>query len=245
VLGGIGVVFGAIGVGLGINAAARGGSAERRLAALSAPGGPLQDAQVREIAEFAQEKKRKKKLGGAIGITAGAGAIAAGTLALVAVGVSTFGIGALVLGLGMASVGLGLVIGKWIHRRNKRKAFSAKLDGIAADMLKAARKENPPGPLRAQIADLGVVVADWTDRAAVDGQQAALAAALAQRVDSRRTLMAESLVAYLTGPPTPAMFDAELVLAALHIDAATVRGLIATEGVPTAVARVADKMKSW
>jgi hypothetical protein len=243
-LGAVGVVFGAIGVGLGINAIARGHSAETRLKKL-VEDGKISDEQVGEIARFAKEKKRKKKLGGMIGTTVGVAAIAAGTLALVALGVSTMGIGALVLGLGVALIGLGLVLGKFIHRKKKRKAFEAKIAGIAQEMLGAAREDDPGGPLRQQVADLGITIADWNDDAEVNAQAGPLAAALGQRVASRRELMAMSLVNYVVGPPSAAMFDAELVLAALHLDADEVRQIAQEKGLATAQARVADKMKSW
>ena len=243
-LGAIGVVFGAIGVGLGINAIARGKSAEGRLKKL-VEDGQISDEQVGEIAKFAKEKKRKKKLGGMVGTAVGVAAIAAGTLALVALGVSTMGIGALVLGLGVALIGLGVVLGKFIHRKKKRKAFEAKIVGIAQDMLDAAREDDPGGPLRQQVADLGVTIADWNDEAAVNAQLGTLTAALGQRVQSRRELMAMSLVNYVVGPPSAAMFDAELVLAALHLDADKVRKIAQEKGLATAQARVADKMKSW
>lgn len=72
-----------------------------------------------------------------------------------------------------------------------------------------------------------------------------MAAALAQRVASRRMLMAQALVDYVVGPASATMFDAELVLTTLHLEAHEVQRIARQDGVETAVARVADKMKSW
>jgi hypothetical protein len=112
-------------------------------------------------------------------------------------------------------------------------------------MLAAARHEFPGGPLRLVVADYGVAVADWNDPQQVRDQRPAMAAALAQRVASRRMLMAQALVDYVVGPASATMFDAELVLTALHLEAHEVQRIARRDGVETAVARVADTMKSW
>ena len=62
----------------------------------------LEDDKIRRIAQYAQEKKRKKKWGGAITITAGVAAVAAGILGIVALSVATLGVGAAILGIGAA-----------------------------------------------------------------------------------------------------------------------------------------------
>jgi hypothetical protein len=243
VAGAVGVVFGLASMALGAKAAAKGAGAEARLKKL-VDDGVITDAQVAKMSAFAQEKKRKKKWGGGITGTVGVAGLGAGAIGIVAVSIATFGAAAVVAGIGAALMGLGVVIGKWIHKRRKRKAFQGKIPDLANDLLAQGSDERGVGPIRRQIAAMGVEV-NWDSPAAIAAASDGVATALRDRVKSRREFIALELVAYLTGPASVAMFDAEKVIEALHLDAGEIRDLVAAGKAPTAQERVAAKMASW
>lgn len=231
-----GYVFGGIGLVLGGRAIVLGHQTERRLKDL-VDSGAIKDKKLREVAGYAKNKQRIKKLRGGVTLAIGTSAILAAALASGFVGV---GLGSL-----FALVGVGLVLWKWWHKRHKRSLFQAGIPGVAKAMLQEASMEGPSGHQRALISSMGLTVSDWNDARAVQAQEPALERALAERVGSRRKLMARSLVVQLIGGDALATDNAGRILAALGVSAEEVQRVIAEGGVDAAIERVADKMRSW
>lgn len=234
VAGSLGVVFGAIAVGLGVHAWRRGAAKEAELGELVEGG---LEAPVEHVATYAKEKKRKKKWGGAMTATLGTGAAIAGILGLVALGAATMGLGAAILGIGMAAAGLAVVFGKFIHKRRKRKAFAARIDALANQLVEEARGDQ--GEAAAEM------LRAWEVEPTADDAAPKTATVLRERVHSTRDLMAARLLALLTGPPSAAAFDAERVVRTLGLDPEALRRKVVEDAPATAQDRIAAKMQSW
>jgi hypothetical protein len=234
---GLGVVFGSIGMALGIKAAVLGGSSERELKAL---GPTLGSSEMREATAYAAHKKGKKQLGGvAVGL-GGALGLTAGVVGLVALSVATLGVGAAVLGIAAAVVGLGFLIGKYIHRRRKRAKFA---EALAHGLVDAANDGSDVAAQKAACAELDTRGFDrtalGTDREAAE--TAKLGSVFAQEGANRRADIAATVYRALVGADVADQVDAERVVEALHLKPVKVRALPAD----VAQAKIASKMASW
>ncbi|MCF8298333.1 MAG: DUF4157 domain-containing protein [Saprospiraceae bacterium] len=238
IAGPIGILFGAIGMFLGIRAAWRGYSSEKKLKKLIPS---LKQEKVKRIAEFAMEKKRKKKWGGAITAIAGAAAVAGGILGVIAISVSTLGVGAAIMGIGAALIGLGIGIGKLIHRARKRKAWKAKM----AAMVTEAVKNNESGAFPDNLMSLGRIVLDAKDKKTKKTAQKNLEDGCVKMAESRRQLLALDSVRYLVSGSPGEKYEASLVMEALKLKPDEIKKVAVEKGENSAASMVARKMKSW
>ncbi|GLR17007.1 eCIS core domain-containing protein [Portibacter lacus] len=238
-LGPVGILFGAIGVFLGIKAIYRGYKSEKALANLLPT---LETEKIKTIARFAKEKKRKKKLGGAITAIAGGAAIAGGILGIVALSITTLGIGAAILGIGAALIGLGIVIGKIVQHFKKRAAWRHKM----ADAVKGAVGQGETGAFPQHLMDLGAAAIAAKDNDADEGAaNKALEDACVEMAESRRELLSQEAVHfYFDGNPKE-KYEALLVIEALNITKEKIERIEKRKGRKGAVSLVSKKMKSW
>ncbi|MBD8080737.1 hypothetical protein [Cellulosimicrobium arenosum] len=227
--GGLGILFGLIGVGMGAKATYRGRTSWKELRDLSARLGGLDD-DVRShlmagIADHGAAQKRRKMWGGLGAMSLGSVAMIAGALSIAAaltagITAGTLGIGAAVIGIAAAIFGLGLLIGRWVHKRNKRKKWQDTADAGAAKLVSSAGQTKDAvlrTEARATIAALGL------DPTADAGQLTAdIARVLHTEVTSGRKLIAFQVLHYLTSGVPSESVQAGLVLEALHVDPAKV-----------------------
>ena len=232
-LGPVGIIFGAVGVFLGVKAIYRGYKSEKALANLLLN---LETEKIKNIARFAKEKKRKKKLGGAIT------AIAGGILGIVALSVTTLVVAAAILGIGAALIGLSIVAGKIIHYFRKRVAWRKKMPGA----ITAAVENGDTGAFPDSLMQLGnaAVAAKKTSGADTRSAGKALEDACVELADSRRELLAqEAVLFYFEGSPKE-KFEATLVIEALKIKPEKLDKIESKKGRAGAVSLLAKKMKS-
>jgi hypothetical protein len=239
VAGPLGIICGLIGVGLGIRVAWRGYDSEKKLRKLIPT---LEQRKVREIAEFAAEKKRKKKWGGAIVITAGVAAVLAGALGIAALSVATLGIGAAILGIGAALIGLGIGIGKLIHRARKRRKWRAKMAALVLAAVDNGERDAFPG----NIIERGAAVRRHQEgendhRIAMKALQDDCVA----MAESRRSLLALDAVRFLRDGTPGEKYESTLVIEALKLKPDEVLDTASRSGEDAAASLVARKMRSW
>ena len=235
--GAVGALFGAIGMALGIRAFLRGKAKEKELAGLIPT---LDSGRAREIAEYAQAQKKKKKVRGKLTAIAGATAVGAGLLGMIAVSVTTLGLAAVIVGIGAALLGLGIGIYKWYRSSSKRRQ---ERDQLAQGIMEAVS-----GGDTSSLGDIDAGILDMARRANETGGKKdfnALSNALKAVAQSRRAQAADAALDLLVQGGPADRFDAELVVEALGLKSDELRGYV-TEGKPnTARDRIMRKMKSW
>jgi hypothetical protein len=239
----LGIVFGLVGLGVGLHAMWRGDLKRKELKALIPS---LSHAESKQIAAYAAAQKRKKKLGGGMVAVIGGAAILAGVAGLVALSVASMGIGAAVLGIGIAALGIGLLVGKWVHKRNKRAKAKNALKELAAGLVEgvvsgdAAAKKNAEESIRSYGADPAQI-------AKTDEKQftKSLVEAMSAQAMSKRAEMAEKTVNYLVSGSPSQQFDAEMIVETLGLKPEKLRSRVAAGNAATAKDRVMRKLSSW
>lgn len=237
--GPLGILFGLVGMALGVRAAWNGYHSEKELNRLI-PG--LDNTDVRKIARYAAEQKRKKKWGGAITTTVGVAAVIGGVVGIAALSILTLGIGAAILGIGAALMGLGVVIGKIYHHYKKRKKWRDNMASLVLAAVSAGRADAFPSELMS----LGAAVAPLAEGSSARKQaMKALTAGCVKFAESRRQLMANQTIEYLVHGSPAARYDVSMVVSALKLDPEDLRQKALDRGQKTAASLVARKLKSW
>ena len=237
VIGGVlGLFFGAIGIFLGVKNTIRANQSKKKLKDAKSK---VSNSELEAIAEYAINQKEKKALRNTAAAVGGLAAIGAGVIGLIALSVATFGVAAIVAGIGAALIGLGIlgyrIIHNWRKRKAERKAF--------ADQLIAAVQggEEDAAQARQVITGVGMDPA----QAGNPGFRDNLAGKLKAYVKSKRTRMAEGLIkSLIVGKPSE-VFDSELILGALGLDAEEIRAWVTADKANKAVSMVAGKLASW
>ncbi|GEM_PF-4659803 len=237
VIGGVlGLFFGAIGIFLGVKNTIRANQSKKKLKDAKSK---VSNSELEAIAEYAIHQKEKKALRNTAAAVGGLAAIGAGVIGLIALSVATFGVAAIVAGIGAALIGLGIlgyrIIHNWRKRKAERKAF--------ADQLIAAVQggEEDAAQARQVITGVGMDPA----QAGNPGFRDNLAGKLKAYVKSKRTRMAEGLIKSLIAGKPSEVFDSELILGALGLDAEEIRAWVTADKANKAVSMVAGKLASW
>lgn len=231
----VGIICGAITAGVGLKNVYRGYSSEKELKALMPH---LSDEQIQEVAAFAKEKKRKKKLGGGINAAVGGIVLVAGGIGILAMVVASAGVAALVFGIIAGLVGIGLVLGKWWHRRKKRKNWRKTM----ANMVLDAYDEGDTAAFPADLFELAAAVREAPEDAAA---MKALEDACVAKADSRRQLLAQKTLHLLLNGSPAQQYEAERLVEVLHLKPEKVRQKAQSDGNGVAAEMISNKMKSW
>lgn len=241
--GGLGVIFGLVGLTVGIHAAWRGALKEKQLKALIPT---LSGTEAKGIAAYAAEQKRKKKWGGAIVAVIGGAAIVAGIAGLVALSVATMGVGAAVFAVAVAAIGVGVLVYRWLHKRSKRAKARKALRELAASLVAGAfaGDAKTKKDARQSIASYGM---DADNIASLEDPQftAALIEAMAALAMSKRAEMAERTIELLVNGSPSEQFDAERIVETLGLKPDKLRARVAAGKAATAKDRVMRKLSSW
>ena len=239
--GALGILFGSIGVVLGLYGLFSGKIQKKRLNSISPA---IQDADMLETLRYAESQTDTSISRSKLVIGAGAAAIAAGTLGLIAISVLSLGATAAVAGIAAALLGLGIVAFKYFHSRSKRKAERI---GLAQAIVREIETDGPHKfKAIAIITKYGLNPEDaQKTQADRDKLVDNLAGQVGDLVKSRRKQMAEGILDALVNGKPSKQFQAELIIKALGREPGKARSRIKNGDTATEVSRIMAKLSSW
>src|SRR6056297_485431 len=239
--GALGILFGSIGVVLGLYGFFSGKIQKKRLNKISPA---IQDADMLETLSYAESQTDVSISRSKLVIGAGAAAIAAGTLGLIAISVLSLGATAAVAGIAAALLGLGIVAFKYFHSRSKRKAERI---GLAQAIVREIETDGPHKfKAIAIITKYGLNPEDaQKTQADRDKLVDNLAGQVGDLVKSRRKQMAEGILDALVNGKPSKQFQAELIIKALGREPGKARSRITKGETATEVSRIMAKLSSW
>jgi len=239
--GALGILFGSIGVVLGLYGFFSGKIQKKRLNKISPA---IQDADMLETLSYAESQTDVSISRSKLVIGAGAAAIAAGTLGLIAISVLSLGATAAVAGIAAALLGLGIVAFKYFHSRSKRKAERI---GLAEAIVREIETDGPHKFKAISLVTKYGLNPEDAQRTQADRDKLVknLAGQVGDLVKSKRKQMAEGILdALMNGKPSK-QFQAELIIKALGREPGKARSRVKNGETATEVSRIMAKLSSW